>query len=759
VTGPAGQVPAAGSPREQGACRQGLLEKLLASVRPEFRQDVLVFAPGDPVFGGAACGVPQCGRQSAAYGLCQEHYRRWARAGRPDPGQFAATAQPVPRHGHAVLPECRVPGCGFGAKRHRLCPRHDRAWRRAAEPELNAWLADSARPAAASPGQASCLVSSCQLRAEPASPLCYPHLRRWWESGRPDLTGFARRCGEPPDGRQRADLTPLPRQLRLEFQYALQRRSDDKTAKASPQVIRTVIRELAASGAGSLLERTEQAWRDAFPDTPGSRSPAAALVGYAHRKVTTLAEGEGWDNEYPRDTWQLRRLGIHDVQHAILQFGKIAQPWLKDLAKRWTRWRLSAGLAAGTCYAGAGAVTRFAGFLQAAGITGPAQVSRDVLERYLPELHRAVADAGSRRHEIGLLNTFLHDIRRHQWAASLPPGAMFFPEDYPRQPQALPRFLAEQVMAQVEDPANLARLGNPAYELITLILIRCGLRITDATSITSGCLARDPDGAPYLRYFNRKMKREALVPIDEELGKLIGDQQDRARATWPDPPPVLFPRPSANIDGSRPILSATYRKALYRWLERCDLRDEHGQPVRLTPHQWRHTLGTRLINRDVPQHIVQKILDHDSPQMTAHYARLSDKTVRDHWDKARKVSATGQPVRISPDGPLGDAAWAKHHLSRATQALPNGYCQLPLVKTCPHANSCLTCPMFLTTAEYLPQHHAQRKQALQIITAAEATGHTRLAEMNRQVAVNLDNIITALEADGGEPKETAASAS
>ncbi|MFZ0185588.1 MAG: hypothetical protein WAL72_01400, partial [Streptosporangiaceae bacterium] len=83
-------------------------------------------------------------------------------------------------------------------------------------------------------------------------------------------------------------------------------------------------------------------------------------------------------------------------------------------------------------------------------------------------------------------------------------------------------------------------------------------------------------------------------------------------------------------------------------------------------------------------------IKHDSPEMTAHYARLSDKTVRDHWEKARKVSATGQPVQLSPNGPLGDAAWAKHHLSRATQALPNGYCQLPLVKTCPHANSCFS---------------------------------------------------------------------
>ena len=52
-------------------------------------------------------------------------------------------------------------------------------------------------------------------------------------------------------------------------------------------------------------------------------------------------------------------------------------------------------------------------------------------------------------------------------------------------------------------------------------------------------------------------------------------------------------------------------------------------------------------------------------------------TVRRHWERARKVNASGEPVTVNPDGPLGDAAWAKQQLSRATQALPNGYCELP----------------------------------------------------------------------------------
>jgi hypothetical protein len=173
----------------------------------------------------------------------------------------------------------------------------------------------------------------------------------------------------------------------------------------------------------------------------------------------------------------------------------------------------------------------------------------------------------------------------------------------------------------------------------------------------------------------------------------------------------------------------------------------------------RATLLSTSFNRDVPQHVVQKILDHDSAQMTAHYARLSDKTVREHWEKARKVGAEGQPVQVRADGPLGDAAWTGQQLSRATQALPNGYCQLPAVKSCPHANSCLTCPMFVTTAEFLPRHHAQRQATLQIITAAEANGQARVAEMNRQVAGNLDKIIATLEDEGTDEKEAAASAS
>lgn len=44
----------------------------------------------------------------------------------------------------------------------------------------------------------------------------------------------------------------------------------------------------------------------------------------------------------------LRELGIADRGIANISFTDIPQPWLRDLAKRWARWRLSTGQVAET---------------------------------------------------------------------------------------------------------------------------------------------------------------------------------------------------------------------------------------------------------------------------------------------------------------------------------------------------------------------------------------------------------------------------
>jgi ferredoxin len=313
-------------------------------------------------------------------------------------------------------------------------------------------------------------------------------------------------------------------------------------------------------------------------------------------------------------------------------------------------------------------------------------------------------------------------------------------------------------MTQVESPANLDRWTSPEGRLITLILIHCGLRATDACTLAFDCLIHDGQGAPYLRYFNHKMRREAAVPVDEELEAAIRGQQQRIADRWPGRHPHLFPALKANAGGQHPVTYYSYRGLLNKWLDTCDVRDEHGGPVHLTPHQWRHTFACRLINRDVPQEVVRVLLDHSSTQMTAHYAKLTDQTVRRRWEQAARVNISGERVTIDPDGPLGQAQWAKTRYGIATQTLPNGYCGLPVQRQCPHANSCLTCPVFITGPEFLPELREQQQRTLTLITTARDNGHVRVTEMNEQVAANLDRMITELEAIGPDEQKDAADA-
>jgi hypothetical protein len=138
--------------------------------------------------------------------------------------------------------------------------------------------------------------------------------------------------------------------------------------------------------------------------------------------------------------------------------------------------------------------------------------------------------------------------------------------------------------------------------------------------------------------------------------------------------------------------------------------------------------------------------------MTAHYAKITDRTIRRRWEQATKVNINGERVTIDPSGPLGQAQWAKTRYGLATQTLPNGYCGLPVQKSCPHANACLTCPVFLTGPEFLPELREHRGRTLTLIDSASASGQTRIAEMNKQVLASLDRMIGGIKASNDGPE-------
>ncbi|MGH3469007.1 MAG: hypothetical protein ACRDQF_14900, partial [Thermocrispum sp.] len=117
------------SPHEDRPPRPaGLLEKLMAAIRPEFRQEDLAFDPRHPVFGGPACAIDECDRPARSNRMCWGHSVRWAHAGKPDLDTFIATTPPG-WVGHQPLAACAVGGCRYGLDSNGLCQRHWRQWK------------------------------------------------------------------------------------------------------------------------------------------------------------------------------------------------------------------------------------------------------------------------------------------------------------------------------------------------------------------------------------------------------------------------------------------------------------------------------------------------------------------------------------------------------------------------------------------------------------------------------------------------------
>jgi len=714
------------------------MERLDAVVRPEFRVDVLVPAVGDPILGTPACAVHGCVHSSRYATLCMAHLGRWKRDGRPERSAWVATADPTVM-GHRPLQSCLVPECRFGQHRYRLCYKHSRAWEAARRPPVDRWKAEVASAPAA-----LCEIPGCTLWAELDGGWCRSHHARWRLHGRPPATEFIADCLSY--GEDRFDFRPLPARMRLEIGYALQCRVDANRTRTTPRSVKPLLDHLAASGAETLLARPLADWLAGLPAAASLNTPRAFL-GYAIECLLDLREGTGWESEYHRDVWLLRRLGVGGHDGARLDFTAIQPRWLRDLAKRWCRWRMSCGVGLGQLRKDRIALARLSQLTPGlASSSSPAALKRAALEAYLAQLAVELPHPKTRSSDIGAVTGFLHAVRQHRWAA-LPAEAQLYPSDHPRREQTpAPRAIPEFVMHQLEDPTNLDQISDPRIRLLVEILIRTGLRIGDATRLALDCLVRDPQGAVYLRYRNHKMRRDALVPIDDELTTMIQTQQARTRQRFPTSN-VLLPRGSANPDGRLPIPTATFHLQLGQWLQTCCVTDELSQPAHVTAHQFRHTAATRWINHDVPQEVVRRLLDHTSHTMTAVYARLADSTIREQWERAQKINIAGEPIDTTTDGPLGDAEWMKHNLAHAKMALPNGYCGLPLQKSCPHANACLTCPLFVTTSQFLPQHRKQLDDTRALIARAETDGHNRLAEMNRTVETNLLTIITTLESD------------
>jgi integrase len=594
----------------------------------------------------------------------------------------------------------------------------------------------------------ACRPSHCELLAEADKPYCRIHLMRWARDGRPAHAEFE--AAVMNHGDPRWDFRRLPPQLKLELQYGLKRSSElghGKSAHSAGYVTRMLLR----IGATTLLEHNRADWTTLFRQhwpNPKHGATSRLFLSFTVEQLSDLLDGDGWDNEYPRDLWQLHRLGyLAAGATRQLNFTDIGQHWLVDCAKRWLRWRLTVEeKSINTVIADQMALRRLSTFLTETGQAQHSirQLTRPLIEQYVASLHEQGELAASTiRDNISAIAVFLRALQDHEdWAPDLPRNAVIYSSDYPRMDPLRARGLNTHVMTQVR--AHLPDWPHQDGRFLTELMIATGLRLGDACELGYDPLVFDNDANPYIRYWNHKMRREAYVPISTALLDRIRAQQQRTTQRFPEPTAAylatpaprtlpyaglkLTPRTSRNPDGTRPFARGTYQQQLRIFQTTAQIADEAGRPVTITAHQWRHTFATGLVNRGVRLEVVKQLLDHASLEMSSHYARLLDTTIRTEWEAGR-----------GPDDDYGhllptDVQWA----NRARTALPNGHCGLPRQQSCDHSNKCLSCPVFITTSHDLPAHEEQRHRTLTLISQFDQTGQTKMADQNRVVLEQLD---------------------
>jgi hypothetical protein len=289
------------------------------------------------------------------------------------------------------------------------------------------------------------------------------------------------------------------------------------------------------------------------------------------------------------------------------------------------------------------------------------------------------------------------------------------------------------------------------YQRAALLVARwSGARLGEIRRLALDCLDQYPDGTPRLRLPAGKMKRERSIPVNEEAAAAIQALQgDRAgeRGFRDDQTGVvarcLFVRHGK-------LLSERYLfyTPLQAACEAAGLVDSAGHRL-VTPHRFRHTVGTELAERGASLHTIMAVLGHTSAGMSMVYAQISDRAVLADYQAVLGPGATiaGPLAEALRAGALPAAAVAWLTTNFFKTELELGHClRLPQEGPC-ECELYLSCAKFVTTPQYAPRLRRRRKLELDLIADAAARGWEREVERHQSTVRRIERLL----ADLGEP--------
>lgn len=447
------------------------------------------------------------------------------------------------------------------------------------------------------------------------------------------------------------------------------------------------------------------------------------------------------DELLERDIWKTEEIGVKpDTVHSTyyFNFSRLKPTWFKQAVKKLVRFQ-AATKSHASCHSYIVGLTHFGLFLtECYPSINPDRINRKIIVKYIEYLANTALGTVSRITALIHLRTFHTIIWQEKWLP-WPSEPLIYASDIPKQREDMPRFIPELVIEQLQ--RHLPKLPEYLQHLIT-VMLETGRRISEICTLPLDCIEQDAQGDYFLKITEKKLKKSYLIPISTHCLKAIQMQQSVAKSYLGD---KRFLFPSQRSDAKTPHVTARpINDALNKLARDYHIKDANDEIWHFHTHQFRHTVGTRMINAGVPQAIVQRYLGHESPEMTARYAYIQDATLKAAFNEyqGKLIDIHGKMQRYTAH--YQEAKWLQHNIM--AQALPNGLCALPAPQQrCPHANACLTCVHFRTHEKFLPQHAAQLETTNKMIAMAKENGWQRQVEMNLIVKQNLENIIGSLQ--------------
>jgi len=609
----------------------------------------------------------------------------------------------------------------------------------------------------------ACQVRECGRSARRQLGLCPLHFQEYEVTGITDVEALGRSATVRPIARKAAggysaqgvfDLSICTsKTVQAELQFAIScKASGDYGGRLNADAVNAFVRSINKIGISSL--------RGLLPDSPEVIAVAQRAGSYASTHLMYMREFRNWIEIAAGNLSVKRRLGTR--RGGSKRWSKsqdVSQAWLQEIIGRWVAYRLNVETAEAQHIGQQESyVVEFAKWAESREVCDPSDITRQLLLDWLAEVNSQRKETGAkfsggyRAAKVSAVNMMVQ-FARVEVTDRIPANATYLPREFPRRDVPSPRFLEPRLIETLRRPENLALIRNEHRRVAILIMMQVGLRAGHTCALPFDCLIDlnkgDSSDKWALNFIDTKSKLNITVPIEPHLAVAIKEQQKRvlkeAAELGQKPPALLFT--NQNTRDTRQLAPESLNLALKNWVIELDLRDSAGRLEKVTPHRFRHTFATEMLDKGVPIDVVQKLLGHRSLASTQIYATTTDKRMRTEWENAKFVNVRGEAIEMT-EGAGGDAEWLLHRMAHAIQPLPNGACGLPIQQSCPHANACLdNCPHFITSADFLSVHEAQHNEFERTISKAEAAGHFRIVEINRRPNENLKKIIQSLKSD------------